>query len=176
MRDAGSSDKVISKVQIFSSSNLISGLVTREPGQRLLDLLNTGFASMGTHEADFILVNDATIGGEARHNPQQPIYVNKTNVFFVTEVDTGEREKKTGTLYPYVSKEVIGIKFYVPSYTLTGKIHYPKGHRPQDVLTSPVRFFPLTEARIYSASGRDQSEAPFIAVNKNQILYIESIY
>jgi len=170
------SGKVISRVQIFSSANVIAGMVTHEPGQRLLDLLNTGPSSIGAHEADFLCVNGATVGKDIRQDPLQPIYVNKTNIFFIAEVERDKPERKPGGLYPYVSKETIGIKFYVPAYTLTGKIHYPKGHRPQDVLTSPFRFFPLTEARIFSSSGHHESPVSFIAVNKDQILYVESIY
>jgi hypothetical protein len=175
MAETTSGDKLISKVQIFSSAMVIGGLVTRIAGQRLLDLLNTG-PEAGARYADFICLYNASIGGNLRPNPEQPIFVNKTNIFFVTEEEGQPWQRKASTMYPFVSKEVIGIKFYVPSYTLTGKIHYLKGHKPQDVLTSHAKFFPLTEAHIYSSAGLNESPASFIAVNKDQVLYVESIY
>jgi hypothetical protein len=175
MQDTGSDNKVLSKVLIFASTGMIRGSVSHEPGQRLLDLLNLAPGHADIHGADFFCVNGASVKEEPGHDPQQPIYVNKAHILCVAEEEIEGWKRTPDVLYPFVTKEAVGIKFYVPAYTLTGKIHYPRGHKPQEVLTARLRFFPLTEAHIHSVAGGEDISVPFIAVNKDQILYIESI-
>ena len=78
-------------------------------------------------------------------------------------------------MYPYVSKERITIKFYMPNYSLTGKLHYSRRQDPMDVLNSDVGFFPLTDATISCFTCLDESTSDFLAVNRKQVLYIEAI-
>jgi len=169
---------LISRVQIYSSFNIITGTITREPGQRLLDMLNPSASTTYARELDFICISDVRVQGmDNKYVNLQSIFVNKSNIFFIRELEAGYtgESKSIKRMYPYVAKDVIGIKFYMPYYALTGKIHYPKGHHPEEVWTSQTKFFPLTEASIISLSDHIESQASFIAVNKDQVLYIEAI-
>jgi hypothetical protein len=175
MPEASPDTRVISKVQIYSSANIIRGSVLHEQGQRLLDLLNLTPAQADIHGADFFWVNNAIVDDGPGRDSGQPLYINKAHILCIAEEEIEGLKRTPDSLYPYVTKEVVGIKFYVPAYTLTGKIHYPREHKPQEVLTSRARFFPLTEARIHSSISGEERSVPFMAVNKDQVLYIESI-
>jgi len=105
-------------------------------------------------------------------------YINKANLLFVREIEAGETRGLGGQAghkpYPFVPKWFTVVKVYIPSYTLTGQIHYPKGSRVVDVLNSELRFLPLTNVEISPSAGSSESVS-FIAVNKEQILSLEEL-
>lgn len=169
-----------SKVQVYTSSSIITGNVSYLPSQRLLDLLNdTLVGTMRTNE-EFFKITEATILDlDSKETVMQSVYINKANIFFVQEIEIDQTERlgkiSEHNIYPYISKDVVGIKFYLPSCSLTGKMYYAKGQSPSDVLNSAMRFIPLTDVRIYSVAGLSESGASFVAVNSDQILYVEEI-
>jgi hypothetical protein len=167
-------------VEVYTSTSMIRGVISHDPGHRLLDILNhTGLETAG-NKGNFLTVLDTTIctpDNEERNI--ESILVNTSNIFFIKEItDDTERpfEKEiSNKIYPYVSKERITIKFYMPSYSLTGKLHYSKRQDPMDVLNATTGFFALTDANISYLTGFDGSNADFLAVNRKQVLYIEPI-
>jgi len=43
----------------------------------------------------------------------------------------------------------------------------------RDILNSDLIFFPLTGVQVISFAGRNETDVAFVAVNKNQILFLE---
>jgi hypothetical protein len=159
---------------------MIRGVISHDPGHRLLDVLNhTGLETTG-NKGNFLTVSDATISTQdSEERNINSVLVNTSNIFFIKEIrDDTERpfEKEiSNKIYPYVSKERITIKFYMPSYSLTGKLHYSKRQDPMDVLNATTGFFALTDANISCFTCFDGSNADFLAVNRKQVLYIEPV-
>jgi hypothetical protein len=167
-------------VEVYTSTSIIRGVISHDPGHRLLDILNhTGLETTG-NKGNFLTVSDATIcTQDNKERNIESILVNTANIFFIKEI-TDDTEKpfekeSANKIYPYVSKERITIKFYMPSYSLTGKLHYSKRQDPMDVLNAATGFFALTDASITCSTCSDGSDADFLAVNRKQVLYIEPI-
>ncbi len=169
-----------SKVQVYTSSSIITGYVSYLPNQRLLDFLNGILVGTVRTKEEFFTITEATIlDPDSKETMMQSVHINKANIFFVQEIEIDQTER-LGKMserhhYPYISKDVVAIKFYLPSCSLTGKMYYAEGQNPTDVLNSAMRFIPLTDVQIYSFAGLSESGASFVAVNRDQILYVEEI-
>ena len=99
--------------------------------------------------------------------------LNKASILFVREFEAGEiRPRPKG--YPYVIKSAVGVRLYLPFYTLTGQMHCARGERTSDVLNQPLMFLPLTNVEIIPSVGRSESVG-FIAVNKGQLILLEEV-
>ena len=61
----------------------------------------------------------------------------------------------------------------LPCYTLTGQMHCAKGQRLLDLLNMGERFLALTNVEILAAEGTSELGISFLAVNKEQIIYLE---
>ena len=66
----------------------------------------------------------------------------------------------------------IRVRVVTAGGTLVGKMSKPKGIRTLDALNLKGDFFALTEAEI---EGSAQPHYAFIAVNKNQVLFLEEL-
>ncbi len=55
---------------------------------------------------------------------------------------------------------------------ILGEIHVREGKRIKDVLDSPDPFLAITTARIFNPSGELMQEAEFLALNKNQVVWL----
>jgi len=134
---------------------------------------------MATNE-EFLPVSEVEVrsldGGEAT---LQSAYINRANILFVREIEAGKTRGLGGQAghkpYPFVPKWSTAVKVYMPFYTLTGQVHYPKGRCVVDMLNSGPRFLALTNVEICPLEGSSESGVSFIAVNKGQILSLEEL-
>ena len=163
------------KVQIQLATGVCSGCVYCPSQRRLLDVLN-GVAGESPAK-EFLPVTEAEMhfpdGREA-----VATYINKADILFVRDIEGQTRGlggKAGHKPYPFVAKSSTRIRLYMPSYTLTGKMHYPKGKSISDVLNSELRFIPLTNVEISPSAGNSESGVDFIAVNKRAILSLEEV-
>jgi hypothetical protein len=169
-----------SRVEIYSSGSIIRGFISRGQVSRLLDVLNQTGKDAGQSRADFLHITDAVICTPDNQQTMIPsIFLNTSNIFFIKEIEDGATKSSlkgfSSKVYPYVSKENVNIKFYMPFYGLTGKLHYTRRQNPMDVMNSGAQFFPLTEAKISCFTCLNETNPSFVAVNRKQVLYIEAI-
>ncbi|MBA7689049.1 hypothetical protein ES703_97543 [subsurface metagenome] len=161
------------RVQIQLSTGVCSGYVHCPSQHRLLHVLNRVSVGGLWDNEEFLSLSQAEMhfpdGREAA-----PTYINKAIILFVKEMEDGQTRGLGGKaghrLYPFVAKSSTRVRLYMPAYTLTGKMHYPKGKSTFDVLHSELRFIPLTDVEISPSAGTSESGVSFIAVNKGQIL------
>lgn len=167
------------KVQIYTPTHILTGFAYC-PQQRLLDALNGILAGTMRTDAEFFPVSEAEMcSPDGRVMAMQSAYINKANILFVREIEDSETRGLGGQgghkPYPFVPKWYTAAKVYMPFYTLSGQVHYPKGRRIMDVLNSEIRFLALTNVQIYPSAGSSESGVSFIAVNKEQILSLEEL-
>jgi hypothetical protein len=154
--------------------------MSRPPGTRLIDVLNQTGKETTQTKPDFLHITDAVICTPDNQQTTIPsIFLNTVNIFFIKEIEDGATKSSlkefSSKMYPYVSKEMVNIKFYMPFYGLSGKLHYTKRQNPMDVLNSGAKFFPLTDAKISCFTCLNETNPGFVAVNRKQVLYIEAI-
>ncbi len=105
--------------------------------------------------------------------------LNKANILFVRESQDGQTRGLGGKFgpkrYPYVPKSPVAVKLYLPFYTLNGNMQCVKGERVSDVLNLALKFLPLTNAEIYPSEGGSESGVGFVAVNREQIIFLEEL-
>jgi hypothetical protein len=170
-----------SRVEIYSTSSIIRGFISYGHATRLLDVLNQTTKDKMRPKSDFLHISDAVICTPDNLQTTIPsVFLNTANIFFIKEIEEGtdrpSYQEFSSRMYPYVSKEMINIKFYMPYYNLTGKLHYAKRQNPMDLLNTGAQFFPLTEARISCFTCLSDSTPRFVAVNRKQVLYIEALH
>jgi len=168
------------KVQIYTPTYTCTGYVYCPHRGRLLDVLNG--ISVGALRVDdkFLPVSEVEMHSpDAKEATVQSIHINKASILFVREIEDGQSRGLGGRVghkpYPYVEKLAVGVKLYMPSYTLTGQMHCAKGQGVSDVLNSEMRFLPMTNVEICPSAGGSKSGVSFIAVNKGQIISLEEL-
>ena len=165
------------KVQIYTPTHILTGSAYC-PQQRLLDVLNGILAGTMRTDAEFLPVSEAEIRSpDGKETSVKSVHINKTNILFLKGIGDGHRGlggEVGHKPYPFVLKSSTAVRLYMPSYTLTGQVHYAKGKGIADVLNSGLRFFPVTNVEISSSVGSEPGVS-FIAVNKGQILYLEEL-
>ncbi len=106
--------------------------------------------------------------------------INKSKILFLREADdcgdAGAAGMKSHNAYPFVEKLSSLCRVKSMSYTLVGEVHHLKGQSINDILNSGSHFLPMTGVKIYSQKEAVIPKAGFIAVNKDQISYVENVY
>lgn len=165
-------------VWIYTPTCIFVGYVYHLHRQRLLDILN-GVSVGGLHTNEELLpVSEVVLdypGG--KEVAMRFALVNKANILFVREAEhdlTRQSSKENShKLYPVVDKIPVTAKLHMPSYTLIGQMHCAKGQWPSDLLNMGERFLALTNVEMLSATGTSESGISFLAINKEQIIYVE---
>ncbi|GAH38922.1 unnamed protein product [marine sediment metagenome] len=168
------------KVQIYTPTHICAGYVYCPGQRRLLDVLNGVLAGELRVSDEFLPVSEAEMRSpDGTEATVQSVHINKANILFVKEIEDGQSRGLGGRVghkpYPYVEKLAVGVKLYMPSYTLTGQMQCTKGQGVSDVLNSEMRFLPMTNVEICPSAGGSKSGVSFIAVNKGQIISLEEL-
>jgi len=159
-----------------------NGYIDVPPRRRLLDVLNGVPLGELRIDEEFLPVNEARIGslGGGSEVTIQNAYINKAKILFVKEVGC-EKTKGLGSetaprQYPYdVVKQSKPVKLITPLFSLTGHMYYVENQDLRDVLNRTPRFLPLTDVNICPAGGEDESGMSFVAVNKEQIIFMQEL-
>ena len=168
------------KIRLYTSAHIVfDGYVRVLPEQRLLDVLNGVLGGALRAKGEFLQVSEVELCSlDGRKVTLQSAYINRTNILFAREIEDGQTRQPGSEaghkLYPFISKSAMAAKLYMRFYTLTGKMHFAEGEGVGNVLSSGMRFFPLTDAEIVSSEGSSESVG-FVAVNKEQILSVEEL-
>jgi hypothetical protein len=170
-------------VVVCAVSGTYSGLTYRLADQRLLDALNEGFASRALRMGrDFLPLTDVQAyfptGTKVRlASRYTSTYVRKANIFFV-----GERSRQQGE-GPVESmerprarrartKRTIAAEIHMPPYVLKGQMYAEVWQELLQALDGNERFLPLTNAVIWPELQNGESRFDFVAVNKDQVVYL----
>ena len=116
---------------------------------------------------DFLRVSKAEMHFLNRKETAESACINIADILFVRECEAKS--------LPLLPKAFTHVKLHIPSYTLTGKIHYPRGRCVVDVLSSVLSFFPMSDVEISLPTGDVKSEARFLTVNMRRILSLEEL-
>ena len=168
------------KVQIQLSTVICTGYIYCPSQRRLLDVLNGVLAGELRVNEEFLPVSEAEMRSpDGTEATVQSVHINKASILFVREIEDGQSRglgRRVGHKpHPFVEKLAVGVKLYIPSYTLTGRMHCAKGQGVSDVLNSEMRFLPMTNVEICPSAGGSKSGVSFIAVNKGQIISLEEL-
>jgi hypothetical protein len=72
----------------------------------------------------------------------------------------------------YITKESTPVVIQTITHHIRGYVYIQEDGRLSDELNSPERFLPVTQAVIFDFSGNKLFEAPFLAVNREHIVWI----
>lgn len=167
------------KIQVFTGDTIFNGYICCHGSMRLLDVLNGGVGSLCS-DSKFVCISrcekDTQDINELRKNAA---YINKSKILFLKEDeslnDTETNKTKKQTAYPYVEKISSLYRVKSMAYNLEGYVHHLKGQNINDILNNGSRFLPMTDVKINTGYEGIASSADFIAVNKDQISFLENI-
>lgn len=166
-------------ITFYMETQVLTGFIHQPAEQRLLDLLNG--ASLSTPETSgiFIGLTDVTISHTNGKKEKLPTaYVNKATIQLVTTPDDGNSARGTGAKvgpksYPFVPKSPVWVSLRMPAYALVGSMHCASGQEIRHLLGGKLMFLPITDAKIRPLTNGIWWTAPFVAVNKEQIVSLQ---
>lgn len=71
-----------------------------------------------------------------------------------------------------VSKEVVDVIIQTPAGRIEGKIHIRPGERLKDSINQGESFFAVTEAAVFDLAGSKLFDVDFLAVHREQIIWL----
>ena len=83
-----------------------------------------------------------------------------------------EYDEKGKFFTDIISKIAVHAVVQTTSQLIRGKLHVREGERLKDELDRDEPFLAMTEASILGADGQVQFEAPFLAVQRSQIVWV----
>ncbi|MFC2062930.1 hypothetical protein ACFLS8_03185 [Chloroflexota bacterium] len=161
-------------ITVYLATQNITGNILLPDGKRLSDILNRLSPYPDSDDA-FIELSDVTISHSNGQVEKSPVsYVNKEAIQLVTTLDTnlarGIGAQDGSKQYPYIQKKPKWTKMCMPSYEVTGNLHYSERQRVSSLLQTNQTFLPLTDVRLRTTEDNDYWKVAFAAVNRNQIL------
>jgi hypothetical protein len=162
-------------VVVCTTAGTFVGHTYRSSRARLLDALNKGFAARSTRIGlDYIPLTDVEAylpGGE--RGTMTSAHIRKANVILVAERRGGQPEgdsAKTGRVV--VAKKPVDASVRTTPYLLTGRLHSAAWAELVTSLHHEETFVPMTKVRISPPLATGESEFEFVAVNKDQVIYV----
>jgi len=165
------------KVLVCTAGRTFVGYTYHQPHQRLLDALRDGFAANSRRIGkNFLPLTEVEVYlADGRKEYMTSTRINKGNIIFIAE-RSGEqpatREAMKQNTYPTMAKRPVGTTIHMALYTLTGEIHGGTWQQPADTFEGNERFIPLTNVEISPEPVTGESRFDFVAINKEQVLYI----
>jgi hypothetical protein len=71
-----------------------------------------------------------------------------------------------------VNKEPVQVIIQTETHVVRGKIHVMPGRRVKDEINRLDDFFAVTEAAVYSQSGKEIYRCNFLAINRDKIVWL----
>jgi uncharacterized membrane protein len=75
--------------------------------------------------------------------------------------------------YPFMEKSPVPIRLETSAYAVTGNMHVLSYEKVRDELVQKPKFLPLTQAEVYALADDTRWQVPFVAVNREQIMFLE---
>jgi hypothetical protein len=165
-------------VVVYTADCIFAGYAYRLPDQRLLDAINKGFVAQSMRVGkDFVPLSDVEVFfQDGRKTRLASTYIRKTNIIFVGEKDERPHGlpaiEDRSKLHLKKKKKPIVTEVHVPSYALVGKMHAEVWQELLDTIETDEGFLPMTNVKISPALISGESKFSFVAINKDQVIYI----
>jgi chaperonin cofactor prefoldin len=168
-------DKVRIEVTLYTQTGVLSGSVYHLEWERLSDLLNDVSDRRGWRASPFLEFSNVNAHNPEGYNEMLPTaHVKKATIYIITLTDAnaarGVGARDGLKSFPFVPKSRVPVELQMADYSLIGNMHCAPGQKPQNVLDETPKFLPLTDASIRLMKENIRLTAPFVAVNKEQIL------
>jgi hypothetical protein len=168
-------------VVVCTGSCTFVGYTYRSHQQRLLDALNKGFVADSSRIGrDFVPLAEVEVFyPDRRREHLTSTYIMKTNILLVAEKTAAQPEmpdiKDRPKTYLMRGKKTIEAEVCMPLYTLVGKMHGEMWQQLLDAITGDEMFLPLTSVEISPELIGGESRFSFVAINRNQIIYVSEL-
>jgi hypothetical protein len=174
-------DPKLAQVEVIVGTEgyVLTGYTYRLHPQRLLDALNKGFSASEVHiSKDFVPLTETKVYySDGKQEYMATAYIRKTNILFVAE------RLREGNLSEHVDgaqskihvrrpKKPMGVKAYMPMYSLLGKMHGEMWQQLLYVLNKDDLFLPLTDVEISPELMGHESRFAFVAINRDKVIHI----
>lgn len=162
-------------VVVSTTAGTFVGHTYRTSRLRLLDALNKGFAARGVRIGlDYIPMTDVEMYlPEGGKQTMASVHIRKANVVFVAERSGGQVDtdsSKAGRVI--VAKRAVEAKVCMAPHVLVGKLHSAAWAELITSLYQQEIFIPLTKVHISPELATGESYFEFLAVNKDQVIYV----
>ncbi len=162
-------------VVVCTTAGTFVGHTYRSSRLRLLDALNKGFAARGARIGlDYMPMTDVEMYfPEGGRQSMSSVHIRKANVVFVAEKSGGQPESdgsKAGKVI--VAKKPVDARVCVVPYVLVGRLHSAAWAELVTSLHQEEAFIPLTKVQITPPLATGDSQFDFVAVNKDQVVYV----
>jgi hypothetical protein len=156
-------------LECYTEDEVLAGRIRWPIGLRLLDLLNSLYATPRESGGDFLDFIDVSKSDESVST-----FISKSSVGMVTISDSNLARgagAEPAHRYPYVRKLEVEVSLKLKTHLISGTMHLAEKETIQDVLNRDSLFIPITSATIVTADNRFYGTRPFIAVNKRHIVW-----
>jgi hypothetical protein len=165
-------------VKLYSQTQVLSGFIYLPSEERFLDLLNGVSVRRPGNRGRFLELSEVTIQRTDGKEEKLPhLYINKVTVHLAatSDADSGRGiGAKVGVKpYPFAPKSPVPVRLHTPTYAVNGSMHRTRYQRVRHVLEERLTFLPLTNVEIRALTNGIQAKAPFVAVNREQILSLQ---
>ncbi len=167
-------------VVAVTNSYTFSGNLNHANDERVLDVLNKGSViDKETLPEDFVqLTNVEVISANGQKKNYSPsCLIAKPNILFVAENKVEQNHSNSiKTQHPlYIPKKSVCVEILMPDLAILARIHVCDWQRPMNVVNTTQSFLPLTMVEFSSRLSSGDVKFDFIAVNRNQILFMAEI-
>jgi len=164
-------------IKLYLGTEVISGLLHNRAYERLTDILGGISVSRPESRAMFLRLTDVTVEHvDGREESLASAYVSKTAIELATtlEADSGRGlgAKPGPKPYPFAEKSPVRVMLQTRSYVIAGNAYRAAYQTVWHVLEEKPTFLPLTDAEIVTLANGNRWNVPFVAVNKEQILFL----
>jgi hypothetical protein len=167
--------RVRTELTLYTKTDVLCGSVYHLEGERLSDLLNDESDPRGYRATPFLEISNVDTCDPKRENAMLPIaHIKKATIQIIILPDTnaarGVGAKPGFKSFPFLPKLRIPVEVKLRDYSIVGNIHCAAGQLPQNVLDDTPKFLSLTDASVLRLNENTRLIAPFVAINKDQIL------
>ena len=166
------------QIVLFMPTKVLSGSIfISTPEGRLLDELNGDFSEEPENRVEFLELTQVTIWHlDGTKENVSLCQVNKTSIQMAAitddDLNRGVGAKPDHNFYPFIKKEVLRVKIEISGYRIAGSLHRLSHQKVGHVLQERAKFMPLTHAEVSSVANGKRWYMAFLAVNKEQILFL----
>ena len=162
------------EVVVCTTAGTFVGSTYRTSRIRLLDALNKGFAARGARIAiDYVPMTDVQMFlPDGEKGTMHSVHIRKASVIFVAERRGGQPEGDGKAGKVIVAKKPVEARVRTGPCVLVGRLHSAAWADLVTSLHQEETFVPLTRVRITPPLVTGESEFDFVAVNKDQVIYV----
>ena len=167
-------------IKLYLETQVISGFLHNPANERLTDILSGTSVRRPEGRAMYLELTDVTVQhGDGREETLPSAYVNKAAIELATTSEAhsgrGLGANKAGPRpYPFVEKSAVRVRLRLRTsgHVIAGNLYRAAYQMVWHVLEERPTFLPLTDAEIGASADGNRWNAPFAAVNKDQIVLL----